>query len=136
MALGLILSAQREEVDWLLTVIAVVDPHVSRSGVHDLLRLHRQSLLVVGWHQVQLLLQLPNQLQTQRPDRNTESLSSIPQHVSWCVRISFCDQFKSSFCYSHNTLQPSSSETLNAVQSPAERRTCPGPEPEKVMTDK
>lgn len=47
----------------MLTFIVVVDSHVSRCCVHDLIKVCRERFLVAGRQQVALFLQLCNQLQ-------------------------------------------------------------------------
>ncbi len=47
----------------MLTIIIVVDSHISRCGVHDFIRICRESCLVARWQQAALFLELSNQLQ-------------------------------------------------------------------------
>lgn len=49
----------------LLTIIIIVDSHVSGCCVHDLIRLCRQGFLLAQRQQVALFLELSNQLQGQ-----------------------------------------------------------------------
>lgn len=48
----------------MLTIIVIVDPHISCCGVHDLIRVCGEGFLVARWQQVALFLQLSNQLRT------------------------------------------------------------------------
>lgn len=47
----------------ILTIIIIVDSHISRCCVHDLSWVCRERLLVAQWQQVALFLELSNQLQ-------------------------------------------------------------------------
>lgn len=47
----------------ILTIIIIVDSHISRCCVHDLSWVCRERLLVAQWQQVALFLELFNQLQ-------------------------------------------------------------------------
>lgn len=66
----------------MLTIIIIVDAHVSRCCVHDLVRICRKSFLVGRWQEVALFLQLSNQLQGH--GNEIKALSSItPYTVCW-----------------------------------------------------